>query len=81
LIDSFDRELPAFGRHVQTTFDTLMDAIDAARAGPSADRPHLHATLLAELHAAGVRRLGHRHAKTRALAVELWNDWEAISGC
>ena len=25
-----------------------------------------------------VRLLGHRHAKTRALAVELWNDWDAI---
>jgi transposase len=34
--------------------------------------------LLAELHAACVRLLGHRHAKTRALAVELWNDWDAI---
>ena len=34
--------------------------------------------MLKELHAACVRLLGHRHGKTRALAVELWNDWEAI---
>lgn len=78
LIDSFDREAQAFGHQVQTTFDTLMGAIYAARAGPPADLPQRHATLLAELHASCVRLLGHRHAKTRALAVELWNDWDAI---
>lgn len=78
LIDSFDREAQAFGHQVQTTFDTLIGAIHAARAGPSADLPHIHAKLLAELHAACVHLLGHRHAKTRALAVELWNDWDAI---
>lgn len=78
LLDSFDREAQAFGHQVQTTFDTLIGAIHAARAGPPADLPHIHATLLAELHAACVQLLGHRHAKTRALAVELWNDWDAI---
>ncbi len=46
--------------------------------GPPVDLPCLHAALLAGLHAACVRLLGHRHAKTRALAVELWNDWDAI---
>jgi transposase len=78
LIDSFEREAQAFGHHVQTTFDTLIGAIHAARAGPPGDLACLHAPLLAELHAACVRLLGHRHAKTRALAVELWNDWDAI---
>ena len=78
LIESFDREGQAFGHQVQTTFDTLMGAIHAARAGPPADLPRIHAPLLAELHAACVHLLGHRHAKTRALAVELWNDWDAI---
>ena len=78
LIDSFDREAQAFGRQVQTTFETLIEAIQAAREGPPVDLPRLHADLLAELHAACVRLLGHRHAKTRALAVELWNDWDAI---
>ena len=78
LIDSYDREAQAFGRQVQHAFDTLMDAIHAARDGPPGDLPRLHAPLLAELHAACVRLLGHRHAKTRALAVELWNDWETI---
>jgi transposase len=78
LIDSYDREAQAFGRQVQDAFDTLISAIHAARDGPAVDLPTLHAALLKELHAACVRLLGHRHAKTRALAVELWNDWEAI---
>jgi hypothetical protein len=78
LLDSFDREAQAFGHQVQTTFDTLIGAIHAARAGPPAELPQRHAPLLAALHATCVRLLGHRHAKTRALAVELWNDWDAI---
>lgn len=78
LIDSYDREAQAFGRQVQGAFDTLIGAIHAARDGPPVDLPTVHAALLKELHAACVRLLGHRHAKTRALAVELWNDWEAI---
>ncbi len=78
LIDSDDREAQAFGHQVQDTFDTLIGAIHAARDGPTRDLTTIHAALLAELRAACVRRLGHRHAKTKALAVELWNDWEAI---
>jgi transposase len=78
LIDSFDREAQAFGHQVQDAFDTLIGAIHAAREGPPGDLPRIHAALLDTLHAACVRLLGHRHAKTRALAVELWNDWDAI---
>jgi hypothetical protein len=78
LIDSYDREAQAFGQRVQQTFDTLMGAIHAARDGPPVDLPSIHAARLDALHAACVPLLGHRHAKTRALAVELWNDWEAI---
>ena len=78
LIDSYDREAQAFGQQVQNTFDTLIGAIHAARDGPPVDLPRIHADLLAELHAACMLLLGHRHAKTRALAVELWNDWDAI---
>jgi transposase len=78
LIESFDREAQTFGRQVQTTFDILIGAIHAARDGPPSDLPRRHADLLVELHAACERLLGHRHAKTRALAVELWNDWDAI---
>ncbi|NEX15486.1 MAG: hypothetical protein C1943_02325 [Halochromatium sp.] len=34
--------------------------------------------MLDSLQVACRRLLGHRHAKTNALAVELLNDWEAI---
>lgn len=78
LIDSYDREAQAFGPLVQDTFDTFIGAIHAARDGSQIDLPTTHARLLDTLHAASVRLLGHRHAKTRALAVELWNDWEAL---
>lgn len=79
LIDRYDRESQAFGRLVQITFDTLIAAIHAARAGPTVDLPpHVHAELLTALHEASGELLGHRPPKTRALAVELWNDWEAI---
>lgn len=78
LIDSYDREARAFGHQVQDTFDTLIDAIYPARDGPPVDWSAPHAERLAALRAACVRRLGHRHAKTKALAVELWNDWDAI---
>jgi len=78
LIDSYDRDAQVFGHSVRDTFDILIVAIHAARDGPAVDLPTVHAKRLDELHAACVRLLGHRHAKTRALAVELWNDWEAI---
>ena len=55
-----------------------MAAVYAAREGPPADRPTQHALLLAELRAACEQHQGHPHAKTRALAVELLNDWDAI---
>ena len=78
LIDRDDREAQAFGHQVQDAFDTRINAIYAAREGPTGDLPILHAALLTELKAACVRLLGHRHAKTQAWAVELWNDWDAL---
>ncbi|MBK5938199.1 IS66 family transposase [Halochromatium roseum] len=78
LIDSLDQEAQAFGRQVQDTFDTLINAIHAARDGPPGELPTRYAPLLDSLQGACRRRLGHRHAKTNALAVELLNDWEAI---
>jgi hypothetical protein len=71
LIDSCEREAQAFGHQARDTFDTLIGAIHAARDGPPVDLPARHAELLDTLHAACVRLLGHHHAKTRALAVEL----------
>jgi hypothetical protein len=80
LIDSFDREAKAFGHLVQGVFDTLIASIAEARAGPlgAADLPTAHAERLAALRRACEDHVGHRHAKTHALATELLNDWEAI---
>jgi hypothetical protein len=55
-----------------------MAAIYAAREGPPSDLPVIHAAVLDALHATCTRHLGHAHAKTHALAIELLNDWEAI---
>ncbi|MBK1650307.1 IS66 family transposase [Rhabdochromatium marinum] len=63
------RKAQAFGHQVQNAFDTLIGTIHGARDGPPVDLRRLHANLLAQLHAACVRLLGHWQAKTRALAL------------
>ena len=47
-------------------------------AGPAVALPQAYAHRLAHLRQAALARLSHRHDQTRALAVELLNDWEAI---
>lgn len=78
LAKSYHPEARAFGRQVLDTLNALMAAVYSAREGPAADLPTQYAGPLAELRAACARLQGHDHAKTRALAVELLNDWEAI---
>lgn len=72
------REGQAFGRAVLDTLDTLIRAGYAAREGPPGDLTILHAERLDALRTSCERHRAHAHAKTRALAVELLNDWEAI---
>ena len=55
-----------------------MVAIYAAREGPPTNVRETQAARLAALRETVTRHLGHRHDKTKALAVELFNDWEAI---
>lgn len=71
LIDRFDREAKAFGYLVQGVFDTLIGAIAEARAGPpgASDLPTDHAERLVALRRACERHVGHRHARTHALAL------------
>ena len=77
LVESYHRDVRAFGRQVRDALNALMAAVYAARkARPPTSRPT--APPLAELRAACERHQGHPHAKTHALAVELLNDWEAI---
>jgi hypothetical protein len=79
LAQSCDREARAVGQLVLTTLEALMAAVYAAREGPPpVDLPTQHAPLLAALRAACEGHQGSTHQKTRALAVELLNDWEAI---
>ena len=49
-----------------------------APADPAVALPQAYAAPLNRLRQAALARLSHRHDKTRALAVELLNDWEAI---
>jgi transposase len=78
LADSYHRDARAFGHQVRDLFHTLMEAVYAAREGPPADLPTHYADSLADLRAACERFQHHDPAKTRALAVELLNDWDAI---
>ncbi len=60
-----------------------MAANYAAREDPSPegmplDLPGTQAARCAALRHASIEHLGHRHAKTQALAVELYHDWDAI---
>lgn len=82
LVACYDREGQRFGHQVRTTREVLMADIHAARDGPpggtAVDLAAHHADRLTALQRACRRHLCHRHDKTRALAVELLNDWEAI---
>ena len=82
LVECYDPDGRAFGQRVRTTLEDLMAAIFAVREGPPdgppVDLPHAYARQLERLRQAVTARLSHRHDKTQALAVELYNDWEAI---
>jgi hypothetical protein len=81
LIDGYDADGRVFGHLVLTTLERLIEAVYDARDGPPEQAANLaerERAQLAALKEACRGRLGHRHEKTRALAVELFNDWEAI---
>jgi len=81
LIDCYDADGRVFGHLVLTTLERLIKAVYAAREGPPQQAANLaerYRAQLAALKEACRVRLGHGHKKTRALAVEFFNDWEAI---
>ena len=83
LVDCYDAGGRAFGHLVHTTLETLMAAIYAAREDPppdgaAVDLPRAYAHELQTLRRAVEAHLGHRHDKTKAFAVEFFNDWDAI---
>jgi transposase len=81
LVECYDPGGRAFGHLIRTTLETLMAAIYAARDGPPgavSDLPRAYAQELDALRQRVAAHRAHRHAKTQALAVELFNDWDAI---
>jgi hypothetical protein len=81
LIDCYDADGRVFGHLVLTTLERLIEAVYAAREAPPEQAANLaerYRAQLAALKEACRARLGHGHEKTRALAVEFFNDWEAI---
>lgn len=79
LAESYHRDARTFGAQVLNLLETLMAAVYAAREGPpAADLPTQYARELADLQAACARQRDSAHDHTRALAVELLNDWDAI---
>jgi hypothetical protein len=80
LVECCDPQGCAFGYRVRTALEAFMAAVYAARDGPTRDLDlmPMQAARLEALRRTVVAHLGHRHEKTRALAVELFNDWEAI---
>jgi transposase len=83
LMDSCRANSRAFGQQVHDTLERLMAAVYAAREGPGLGGGS-SGSLFGACGARGGAvpslspALGHPHKKTKALALELYNDWAAI---
>jgi hypothetical protein len=78
LKESLSAEARAFGKITHDLLSTLMRAIYQARAGPPVKLQDLFAERLAAFRAVCEQQRDSAHEKTRALAREFLNDWEAI---
>jgi hypothetical protein len=78
LIESCDPGGSAFGHRVRTDLETFMAAVFAARDGPPVDVMPTQGARLDALRRTVEAFAEHAHANTRAFAVELLNDWDAI---
>ncbi|MBT8420275.1 MAG: IS66 family transposase [Gammaproteobacteria bacterium] len=79
LEESLDQEGRRFGKRTREILKTLMDAVYQAREGPPpGDLKRIHAKLLEEFRGMCEAMRAASHEKTRALAVEFLNDWDAI---
>ena len=78
LEDSLDQEARGFGNQTTELLEMLMEAIYQAREGPGMNLTPQYQERLDAYRAACERAKGSSHEKTRALAVEFLNDWEAI---
>jgi transposase len=76
--ESLSAEARAFGEVTQDLLSALMRAIYQAREGPPVKLQHPFAERLAAFRAVCEQHRDSAHEKTRALAREFLNDWEAI---
>jgi hypothetical protein len=80
LKDSLAKEARAFGDACDALLDELMAAIYAARENPppAGTLPETYRSRLEEFRALCERHRESPHGKTRALAREFLNDWDAV---
>jgi transposase len=76
--ESLDKDAQIFGQEVLEVLKILMDAVYQARAGPMEDLRKKYEKILDELKEFCEKYKNSEHEKTRALAREFLNDWEAI---
>ena len=75
---SLHAEARRFGRTSHALLKELMAAVYAARAGPAGDLCERYRQRLADFRRLCEQHSDSTHEKTRALAREFLNDWEAI---
>ena len=78
LSESYTPEAAIFGEKVLEIISLFITGIYKARSDPSMDLEEKFSGKLAELKEWSEKHRDHSHAKTKALARELLNDWEAI---
>jgi len=78
LSESLNQETQTFGEKVLECLTVMIKRVYQARAGPKANLKEEFADQLAELKVWCEQHRDSTHQKTRQLARELLNDWEAI---
>ncbi len=78
LSESYNPEAAIFGEKMFSIIGLFITGIYQARSDPSIDLEEKFSGKLAELKEWSEKHKDHDHAKTKALARELLNDWDAI---
>jgi transposase len=78
LRESLTGEARLFGEHSHGLLTELMDAVYQAREGPPTSLAGRYRDRLEEFRLMCEQHRDSRHEKTRALACEFLNDWEAV---
>lgn len=78
LAESYNAQAAAFGEKVLDALSEFIQGVYAARGDPDINLPEKFAQQLFELRTLCEQHRDHPHDKTRSLARELLNDWDAI---